>query len=155
MSKNVFDYPWTWRNFGGGTSLFTQGGGALVVLAPKSYPAGPPGMEVRGSGENEGILVAMTPDHPVARAIASGTRWRPLAEHMPAPGAFGLLGTTNINPLFWDIGLGMGVVTAYRGEGSTPGWWIGNAHSGSKFIPDSDKLIGRDFWTHFAPIGPA
>ena len=58
--------PWLWRNFGSGFGLYTQHGGAKVVLMAGGRE--PEAMLVR---DDHGILVPITADHPVAELLGA------------------------------------------------------------------------------------
>jgi len=62
--RRWLDGPWTWRDFGDGLMLTTARGGAKIVIC-----AGRDGkLQVR---DEDGVLVTITPEHPVALLLAA------------------------------------------------------------------------------------
>lgn len=58
---------WCWRKSGREYHLSTESGGGVTVLATNVGDSGVPHIAVR---DGDGILVPVTPDHPIAKAVA-------------------------------------------------------------------------------------
>lgn len=62
--------PWCWRRCSAGWGLFTERGGAIVVMETLRPEEGTPTVYLAVRGES-GFMVQVYPEHPVARLLAA------------------------------------------------------------------------------------